>query len=88
MVMVHGLMVAGSCVEAILSKIVGSRGWLSRAEHRGVSSNVVGTQAGYLARPTTLRLKRKFIVQTTGLGPFRCPAYAPSPAENGQVGRS
>ena len=28
-------------------------GWTSRAEHRGVSSNVVAAQAGYLARPTT-----------------------------------
>ena len=31
----------------------GLASWPSRAEHRGVSSNVVGTQAGYLARPTT-----------------------------------
>ena len=31
----------------------GLASWLSRAEHRGVSSNVVGAQAGYLARPTT-----------------------------------
>ena len=27
--------------------------WPSRAEHRGVSSNVVGAQPGYLARPVT-----------------------------------
>jgi hypothetical protein len=31
----------------------GPASWPSRAEHRGVSSNVVGTRAGYLARPTT-----------------------------------
>ena len=31
----------------------GLASWLSRAEHRGVSSNVVGAQPGYLARPTT-----------------------------------
>jgi len=33
------------------------------------------------------RLKRKFILQTTRLGPFWRSAYAPSSAENGQVGR-
>ena len=31
----------------------GPASWPSRAEHRGVSSNVVGAQPGYLARPTT-----------------------------------
>ena len=31
----------------------GLAGWPSRAEHRGVSSNVVGAQPGYLARPIT-----------------------------------
>jgi hypothetical protein len=31
----------------------GLASWLSRAEHRGVSSNVVGAQPGYQARPTT-----------------------------------
>ena len=31
----------------------GLASWPSRAEHRGVSSNLVPVQAGYLARPTT-----------------------------------
>ena len=52
MVKVHPLMVAGPAL---------SRNWQdggparppTRAEHLGVSSNVVGAQAGYLARPAT-----------------------------------
>jgi hypothetical protein len=37
--------------------------------------------------PEPKRLKREFILQLTGLGPFPCPVYALSSAENGQVGR-
>ena len=52
MVMVHALMVAGLSLKPIKR----DRGLAELAEppwHRGVSSNVVGAQAGYLARPTT-----------------------------------
>ena len=52
MVKVHGLMVAGPSIEPQLARSWGAK-WRSRAEHRGVSSNVVGAQPGYLARPTT-----------------------------------
>ena len=52
MVMVHGLMVAGPGILPYTPDN-GLAGWPSRAEHRGVSSNVVHAQAGYLARPTT-----------------------------------
>ena len=54
MVMVHGLMVAGPGLLPILSEIVGSRDRPSRPRSIWVNkSNVVGAQAGYLARPTT-----------------------------------
>ena len=36
-----------------ISQDRGLASWPSRAEHRGVSSNVVGTQAGWMARPRT-----------------------------------
>jgi len=39
--------------EARFQRDRGLASWLSRAEHRGVSSNVVGAQAGQLARPAT-----------------------------------
>ena len=52
MVMVHALMVAGPGAEPN-EPASGLSGWPSRAEHRGVSSNVVDPQAGYLARPVT-----------------------------------
>ena len=87
MVMVHGLMVAGLKF-ANLSEIMGSR----MAEPRGAFwvsvSNVVQFRPVGWPVPQPKRLKRKFISQLTGLGPFQCPAYAPSSAENGQVGRS
>ena len=37
--------------------------------------------------PELKRLKRKFILKLTGLGPFRCSVRYSSSAENGQVGR-
>ena len=52
MVLVHALMVAGTCLEPKLARYWAAS-WPSRVEHRGVSSNVVGAQPGYLARPTT-----------------------------------
>ena len=53
MVMVHALMTAYSGLEFELVRDCGLGSWPNRAEHRGVSSNVVGAQAGYLARTTT-----------------------------------
>ena len=49
MVMVHGLMVPGP--SNLSDSGLGAEP--SRAEYRGVSSNVVAAQAGYLARPVT-----------------------------------
>ena len=53
MVMVHGLMVAGSCNLPIMSQIVGPQDRRPAPSILGSRSNVVGSQAGYLARPTT-----------------------------------
>jgi len=53
MVMVHGLMVAGLGRSADLSEIVGSQEGRGASWKRDRSSNVVVTQAGYLARPVT-----------------------------------
>ena len=52
MVMVHGLMVAGLVIVLELARYWAAR-QSTRAERRGVSSNVVAAQAGYLARTTT-----------------------------------
>ena len=51
--MVHGLMVAGLGRSADLSEIVGSQEGRGASWKRDRSSNVVVTQAGYLARPVT-----------------------------------
>jgi hypothetical protein len=51
--MVHGLMVAGPGRSADLSEIVGSRDRRPAPSIFGSRSNVVSSQAGYLARPTT-----------------------------------
>ena len=48
----------------------GLASWLSRAEHRGVSSNVVGAQPGYLARPTTKTPETRIYFITHGSGAF------------------
>ena len=53
MVMVHGRMVAGLGRSADLSEIVGSQEGRGASWKRDRSSNVVVTQAGYLARPVT-----------------------------------
>ena len=53
MVMVHGLMVAASCVKAILSKIVRSQVRRGAGAFGNRKSNVVHVQPGYLARLTT-----------------------------------
>ena len=50
--MVHGLMATDPGLVPN-EPDSGLSGWPSRAEHRGVSSNVGPTQAGYLAFPTT-----------------------------------
>ena len=83
MVKVHGLMVAGPSLPKW--RDVGSRE-ASREDGRGLI-NVVSSQAGYLARPTTKAPGTQIYSTLTGLEPFQCPAYAPSSAENGQVGR-
>ena len=87
MVKVHGLMVVGPGMKLDLSKILGSQDGRGAGAFGNRKSNVVSAQAGYLACPKLKRLKRKFIVQTTGLRPFRCSVSAPSSAENEQVGR-
>ena len=48
----------------------GLASWLSRAEHRGVSSNVVAAQAGYLARPTIKAPETQIYFIIHGSGPF------------------
>ena len=53
MVMVHGLMAAGPVSKLHISKILGSRARRSARSKRDLSFNVVSSQAGYLARPTT-----------------------------------
>ena len=53
MVMVHGLLLAGSGFVPFLSKIVGSRDRRPAPSIFGSRSNVVHNQAGYLARPVT-----------------------------------
>ena len=89
MVMAHGLMAAGPGNLPHLSEIVVVARPTRRAEHLlGLGNQMCDTLK--LVRWPVLqpkRLKRKFISQLTGLGPFQCPAYAPSSAENGQVGR-
>ena len=51
----------------------GLASWPSRAEHRGVSSNVVGAQAGYLARPTTKAPETQIYFITHRSGAFPVP---------------
>ena len=51
MVMVHGLMVAGPSILPRLHKIVGSQVRRGAGAFGNRKSNVVGVQAGYLARP-------------------------------------
>ena len=53
MVMVHGLMVADPGLEPRLTEIVGSRDRRPAPSIFGSRSNVVSSQAGYLARPAT-----------------------------------
>ena len=73
---------------AQISEILGSRD--GQAARSIVGSRAIWYPFGpvFWPVPQLKRLKRKFIVQTTGLGPFWCSVYAPSSAENGQVGRS
>ena len=59
----------------------------ARRASLGLGANVVGVQAGYLARPTTEAPETQIYFITHRSGAFQCPAYAPSSAENGQVGR-
>ncbi len=53
MVMLHGLMVAGPGLVPRFHKILWSRVRRPAPSILGSRSNVVGSQAGYLARPTT-----------------------------------
>ena len=53
MVMVHGLMVAGSSLEPRLTEIMGSQVGQGAGAFGNRKSNVVHAQAGYLARTTT-----------------------------------
>ena len=53
MVMVHELMVAGPGIKSKSSQIVGSRVGVARRSLWIKKSNVVSSQAGYLARTTT-----------------------------------
>ena len=53
MVMVHGLMVAGPGLVPRFHKILWSRVRRPAPSILGSRSNVVGSQAGYLARPVT-----------------------------------
>ena len=75
--MVHGDVtradgrISGQC--AHLSKILGPRRPTTRAEHRGVSSNVVGAQPGYMARPTTKLPETHIYFITHGSGANSVP---------------
>ena len=51
----------------------GLASWLSRAEHRGVSSNVVGAHPGYLARPTTKAPETQIYCTNHRSGAFPVP---------------
>ena len=52
MVMVHALMVAGLVIEPIFTRSWGAQAGRGARNISGSRSNVVGNQAGYLARPT------------------------------------
>ena len=73
MVMVHGLMVAGLGRSADLSEIVGSQEGRGASWKRDRSSNVVVTQAGYLARPVTEAPETQIYFITHGSGAFPVP---------------
>jgi len=51
----------------------GLAGWPSRAEHRGVSSNVVDPQAGRMARPVTEAPETQIYFTTHRSGAFSVP---------------
>ena len=69
MVMVHGLLVADSRYMS-----VSTRTWGRKAdEARGVYSNVVDVQAGWLARPGTEAPETQFYFITHGSGAFPVP---------------
>ena len=72
MVMVHGLMAADPGTRPNW-RDSGLGGWPSRAEHRGVSSNVVSAQAGYLARPVTEAPETQIYFTTHGSGANSVP---------------
>ena len=70
MVMVHGLMVAGLSNSPILSKILGSRVRRGAGAFGNRKSNVVHTQAGFLARPVTEAPERQIYFITHRSGAF------------------
>ena len=73
MVMVHGLMVAGLGLAPILCEILGSRDRRPAPSIFGSRSNVVSSQAGYLARPGTEAPETQIYFITHGSGAFPVP---------------
>ena len=73
MVMVHGLMVAGPGLVPRFHKILWSRVRRPAPSILGSRSNVVGSQAGYLARPITEAPETQFYFITHGSGAFPVP---------------
>ena len=72
-VMLHGLMVAGPRSLPVLCEIVGSRVPRPAPSILGSLSNVVDSQAGYPARPTTKAPETQIYFTTHRFGPFPVP---------------
>ena len=73
MVMVHGLMVAGSGLVPRNSQILLSRGGRAAVEITVNKSYVVSAQAGYLARPATETPETQIYFTTHRSGAFPVP---------------
>jgi hypothetical protein len=73
MVMLHGLMVAGSCLVPKLCEIVGPQDPRGAGAFGNRKSNVVHVQAGWLARPGTEAPETQFYFITHGSGAFPVP---------------
>ena len=72
MVMIRGLMVVDPGTRPNWGDS-GLAGWPSRAEHRGVSSSVVGNQADLMARPVTEAPKTQIYFTTHRSGANSVP---------------
>jgi len=72
---------------AKISQIMGSRDGRAARSIVGARAMCYTSRPVFWPVPLLKRLKRKFILQSTGLGPFPPSVYVPSSAENGQAGR-